>query len=480
MNSLLSRAYFLARPLLPTRLRVAMRRRLIRGRLRRQPDLWPIDPAAGRVPDGWAGWPDHKRFAVVLTHDVESKRGLDRIRPLADLERSLGYRSSYNLVPLGSYDVPPEIRRWLVEAGFEVGVHDLHHDGSLYRSHSEFQRRAARINGFLREWNAVGFRSAFMLHKLEWLHALDIEYDASTFDTDPFEPQPDGATTIFPFWVPRPGGVADPLHRRGHPAAPSAEGRSGPCGYLELPYTLVQDISLFIILGHTSDEIWRRKLDWIVERGGMALLNVHPDYVDFAGNSGTSHSFPASLYAEFLRYIRKRYGDTFWHALPREVARHVREAYHGTGPRQPRHICMLTYSHFEQDGRIRAYAGSLVERGDIVDVLSIGQPQAPAQTSPPAATPGVRIIHVQDRRRDERHPADYLVRFLLFCWRSSRLLSRLQRLRRFDLVHSHNVPDFIVFAASPAKMGAPGSFSICMTWCRSSTAASSALERSRG
>ena len=32
---------------------------------------------------------------------------------------------------------------------------------------------------------------------------LNIAYDASTFDTDPFEPQPDGVNTIFPFWVPR-------------------------------------------------------------------------------------------------------------------------------------------------------------------------------------------------------------------------------------------------------------------------------------
>ena len=62
--------------------------------------------------------------------------------------------------------------------------------------------RAIRINHYLREWNAVGFRSAFMLRNLDWLHQLDIEYDLSTFDTDPFEPQPEGRHTIFPFWVP--------------------------------------------------------------------------------------------------------------------------------------------------------------------------------------------------------------------------------------------------------------------------------------
>jgi hypothetical protein len=61
---------------------------------------------------------------------------------------------------------------------------------------------------FNQEWGAVGFRSGFMFHKLDWLHDLDIEYDASTFDPDPFEPQPEGSNTIFPFWIPKAGGGA--------------------------------------------------------------------------------------------------------------------------------------------------------------------------------------------------------------------------------------------------------------------------------
>jgi len=40
-----------------------------------------------------------------------------------------------------------------------------------------------------------------MFHNLKWIHDLNISYDASTFDTDPFEPQHDRAGTIFPFWV---------------------------------------------------------------------------------------------------------------------------------------------------------------------------------------------------------------------------------------------------------------------------------------
>ena len=99
--------------------------------------------------------------------------------------------------------MPAGLRDWLTDRGFEVGVHDLHHDGKLYSSRDEFRLRAKRVNFYLKEWKASGFRSGFMLHNLSWLGDLEIQYDASTFDTDPFEPQPDGVNTIFPFWVPR-------------------------------------------------------------------------------------------------------------------------------------------------------------------------------------------------------------------------------------------------------------------------------------
>jgi len=82
-----------------------------------------------------------------------------------------------------------------------VGVHGLLHDGKLYQSRELFLKRAKRINHYLAQWGAVGFRSPAMHRNLDWIHDLNIEYDASTFDTDPFEPQADGTGTIFPFFV---------------------------------------------------------------------------------------------------------------------------------------------------------------------------------------------------------------------------------------------------------------------------------------
>jgi hypothetical protein len=150
---------------------------------------------------------------------VEGQRGLDRVKALAELEMEFGFRSSFNFIPEGEYHVSSELRQWLTDRGFEVGVHDLHHDGKLYTSRDAFYHKAQKINHYLKEWNAVGF--PFRLHVAESRLAgdLNIQYDGSTFDTDPFEPQPDGAGTIFPFWVERgPAGVGRGTEDEGQPS----------------------------------------------------------------------------------------------------------------------------------------------------------------------------------------------------------------------------------------------------------------------
>jgi hypothetical protein len=183
----------------------------------------------------------------------------------------------------------------------------------LYRSLRTFENDARRINHYLKEWNAVGFRSGFMRHNFRWLQKLDVHYDASTFDHDPFEPQPDGMHTIFPFAVRRDDGSV----------------------YIELPYTLPQDSTLFLVLRETGNDVWKQKLDWIAEHGGMAFVIVHPDYMAFDGPAGSAE-YRAELYEDFLRYVRKRYSDKAWFALPREVADHVRHRMpHPSSPTAP-------------------------------------------------------------------------------------------------------------------------------------------------
>lgn len=358
----------------------------------------------------------------MLTHDVEGPKGLTNVPKLLDLEARHGVRSSFNLVP-GDGAIPAGIRTAIAAAGCEVGVHGLEHDGKLFFSKNAFALKAQKINEYLREWGASGFRAPFMHHRLGWQHRIEAQYDASTFDTDPFEPQPDGVRTIFPFWVPDPAGG----------------------GYVELPYTLVQDFTLFCILGEPDIEVWKKKLDWIAARGGMALLDTHPDYMHFGEGAAPQGTYPASRYGEFLEYVKSRYEGAYWHALPREVASYYKAALPEPEARNSRkRICMVTHSNYETDNRVRRYAEALAGRGDLVDVIAIETGDAPLGEK---MVGGVRLITVQRRVRNERSQWTYAYRLLRFLAVSSVALTRLHSEIRYDLVHVHNIPDFQVFSA---------------------------------
>ncbi len=227
-------------------------------------------------------WPEGKGYAFVLTHDIESADGQKFISRLADFEESLGFRSSFNLVA-DRYRIDKGLMTSLRQRGFEIGVHGLKHDGKLFNSHSFFNHRARQINECLSNFGAVGFRSPLTLRQPEWMQILDIEYDLSFFDTDPFEPMPGGTMSIWPFFLGR---------------------------FVELPYTLVQDHTLTSILSETSPRIWLEKIDFIQIYRGMALVNTHPDYL--------RNKTTWDIYSEFLQNIKER--DASWNTLPCNVA----------------------------------------------------------------------------------------------------------------------------------------------------------------
>ena len=141
-----------------------------------------------------------------------------------------------------------------------------------------------------------------MLHNLRWLQDLNVVYDSSTFDTDPFEPQPDGTNTIFPFLVRRDD------------------------------FELVRRASVHVAAGfdvvHRAAGDHDRHLEAETGlgggAGGLALLNVHPDYLGFEA-AGRSSEYSPALYREFLNYVTQHYRHRCWHALPGAVARYVRQ-----------------------------------------------------------------------------------------------------------------------------------------------------------
>lgn len=300
---LLGEWYYTVKPFIPRRIQIQIRRQVARHVSERGRHGWPISEEAGAQPPSWPGWPKGKRFALVLTHDVELDFGVSRCEQLADLEEDRGFHSAFGFVPL-RYLTPDSLRGGLVRRGFEIMVHDLYHDGKLFRNERIFAERLGPINAFLKEWGTRGFSSGAMHHDLPWISQLDIDYSSSTYDVDPFEPQSCGVCRIFPYWV----------------QAPSGEGRN----FVELPYTLPQDFTLFVLLGEETNAIWRQKLDWIAEKGGMALIKTHPDYMAFRGKDERMDRYPVELYTDFLDYARTRYGGEYWLAQPSEVSHYWR------------------------------------------------------------------------------------------------------------------------------------------------------------
>jgi len=110
---------------------------------------------------------------------------------------------------------------------------------------------------------------------------------------------------------------------------------------------------------------------------------------------------------------------------------------------------MLTHSTYETDNRVRRYAETLVKRGDHVDVVALSSGEArPGETE----INGVTVHRIQHRERNERTKWTYAWRLLRFLLGSSILITRLHRKRRYDLIHVHNMPDFLVFAAWYPKL----------------------------
>ncbi len=290
----MSGAYYMVKPLLPRWLQIFLRREYARFQKNRFP-RWPIDetlenlrtaPFKGCVNHGgtpyiWF-WPSGKKFTFVITHDVESEKGLRNIAELCAIEEDLGLRSAFFFVG-NKYPIDEALINTLRDKGFEVAIHGWKHDGKLFSSRAIFKDRLNKLISYKSRWGAVGFRSPSLLRNIDWMCDLPFEYDSSFPDTDPFGPQGNGCLSIFPFFI---GDI------------------------VELPITLAQDHTLFSILGQSNIETWKDKIDWIEEKHGLAMIIVHPDYL--------LQGCAKKLYRDVLAYILKK--ENVWFALPREVA----------------------------------------------------------------------------------------------------------------------------------------------------------------
>ncbi len=289
--------YYHVRGLLPRGAQIWLRRKYARRQQRTAFPKWPAETAlhdfldlfsailvdvAGEPLPRIAAWPEGHAWALVLTHDVETSKGLAALDPILDLERGLGLRSSWNFVPC-RYEVDDERIRELSADGFEVGVHGLRHDGRDLESLARVQERLPGMRAAAERWNAVGFRSPATHRQWDLMPLLGFDYDSSYPDTDPFEPQGGGCCTWLPFFNQQ---------------------------MVELPMTMPQDHTMFVILRHSDERAWVEKAEFLRARGGMALIDTHPDYM-----------LDDRVLRAYGRLL-ERYADdaSAWKPLPRELS----------------------------------------------------------------------------------------------------------------------------------------------------------------
>jgi hypothetical protein len=202
-----------------------------------------------------------------------------------DLDESYGMKASYQVIPEERYVVSDEYVEGIRRRGCEFNIHDLNHDGHLYRERSEFERRAAGINGYARRFNARGFRAGSMYRRQEWYDVFEFSYDMSVPSVAHLEPLRGGCCTVMPYFVGK---------------------------IVELPLTTTQDYSLFHILNDYSTELWKTELELILANNGLMSLLTHPDYLIDARGRGVYESLLADLRTMIVR-------EKIWAALPSDV-----------------------------------------------------------------------------------------------------------------------------------------------------------------
>jgi glycosyltransferase involved in cell wall biosynthesis len=116
--------------------------------------------------------------------------------------------------------------------------------------------------------------------------------------------------------------------------------------------------------------------------------------------------------------------------------------------KRPLHVCHLAYTFCENDHRAMRYAQTLADRNDRVDVIALRRPgQQWIEQSD-----GIRKLHIQTRTGRERRAALYFLKILWFFILSWMVLTFFALSDGFDVVHVHNVPDFLVLAAFIPKL----------------------------
>jgi peptidoglycan/xylan/chitin deacetylase (PgdA/CDA1 family) len=203
-----------------------------------------------------------KKYAFILTHDVDTREGLRKAKKLKKIEHKYDVPSAW-YVPSKRYKLDADAINELANHG-EVGAHDTKHDGKLNRLSRnalvERLREAKQILENITGEKVEGFRAPLLQHSVKIIQALrDVRY---SYDTS------------VPTWEPR------------HPNTMNSQGIGTMYpltleGVTEIPVTLPQDQQLLHVLGLSPKEVtrkWMKMIDTIKEISGLCTVLMHPDY----------------------------------------------------------------------------------------------------------------------------------------------------------------------------------------------------------
>jgi hypothetical protein len=295
-------AYYILRPATPSTIRTRIQRMYYRNWRNLGFPRWPVDFTVDRIlqtvlllllrsnpgkdiPFIWF-WPDAHSSCAIMTHDIETECGRSFCPQLMDMNDSFRIQAAFQVIPERRYRVTDSFLRSLLVRGNEINVHDLNHDGRLFRTRQTFVERARKINEYARAWGAQGFRAGAMYRRPEWFDVLDVAYDMSVPNVAHMEPQRGGCCTVMPYFVNN--------------------------NLLELPLTTTQDFALFHVLRQNTLDHWKSQIAQISAEHGLISFIVHPDYI--------TRPDQRRLYLELLAHLSMlRTHEHLWITLPSEV-----------------------------------------------------------------------------------------------------------------------------------------------------------------
>ncbi len=521
--------YYLCRPLMSVAVRSVLQRIYLRGQLNNPFPVWPVDRSVDRlfeemmklalksngnvpIPFVWF-WPEGAKAAFILTHDVEDEIGKAFCTSLMDIDDEYGFKAAFQIVPEDRYGVEPEFLNQFRSRNFEICIHDLNHDGNLYRDRSEFKRRAQRINDYCKKFDTQGFRAGVLYRNLSWYGDYQFSYDMSVPNVAHLDPQGGGCCTVMPYFIGK---------------------------ILELPVTATQDYSLFYILRERSINLWKQQLRTIIEGHGLISVIIHPDYM--------REPEQQRMFRDLLGHVRTLCAtEGVWATLPSKINSWWRQRKEmelvstpegwritGRGSEKAR----IAYASLEGDSLVysftapesiardrlevqsdRAFSGhpkalpvaELPESGPLAPALSSGAATLPVSLETSAnlrgkpapqtsrrplrvamvsysfyekdnrvlryastlakrgdyvdvfalrcegrpveeEMDGVHVHRLQERTRDEKNRFSYAWRIFRFLAHATVEVGRYDLRNHYDLLHIHSVPDFMVFSALLPKL----------------------------